>query len=318
MVAEPESGLARAWLIRSIIERQSTLQAVLREMKAEETPSEPRPAFGVGPVRHESIGAIVVSSSPGICELTLDVSSFDEALPADKLLDALLKELTKQLRAMAEQQIGVDDEQRSMIHREIMEMQERIEMLSARTGVRRGSDNSKLAAEVALQSLAASVEQQTLEARANAIAGRINQLRIEAQKMPSDDTVQALTEAVELLSKQLEADKAFGGDRLRTELNLANARAELARYRASLAEGAHGQRLNELRRRLDDTSIELEEAKHKRAILEQALVEVQKSMVASTEIELLQRQLTDLWDARSRIEAKIRSHRPPQVQFIRY
>lgn len=317
VVAEPESGLARPWLIRSIIESQTTVNAVLRDLKAEETPSGRRPAFGTNPPLHETIGA-ELTSTPGICELTLDVSSFDEALPADKLLAALLKELTQQLRRLAGQQLSAEDDQRVGIRREIESMQMRIHMLSERIGVRQGSDSSKLAAEIALQALAVQVEQQTLEARANAIAGRINQLRTEAQKLPSDDTVQALAEVVDLLSKQLEADKAFGGDRLRTELNLANAKAELSRYRASLAEGAHGQRLNELRRRLDDTSIELEEATHKRKILEEALVEVQKSMVTSTELEMLQRQLTDLWDARSRIETRIRSHRPPQIQFIRY
>ena len=173
---------------------------------------------------------------------------------------------------------------------------------------------------------AAGVELIGLEARRKVLEEQIAKLADQAKSDTGDDPVlNELERAVNLRTKvysQLRALMANGkvgeANVNEAELNLVAAKTELAKYRRASGE-AGNDRLGELRRRLDDTAIELAEV----AAKQKGLLELGQKMNFSGEMEETrmrvqetERELFSVRNELTDLDAKLRDYVPPSVTIL--
>ena len=118
------------------------------------------------------------------------------------------------------------------------------------------------------------VELVGLEARQKVLEEQIAKLAKTSDEAAQDAVLEELKKAVELRSSTIAKLKTLRGAGSvaegavsKAELELIAAKAELAKYRREVGQVGN-QRLTELRRRMDDTAIDMAEAKSKEEALE--------------------------------------------------
>jgi chromosome segregation ATPase len=278
----------------------------------------------------------VESTRKGDTEYQVWLTSFDDLLPAEKVLEAFKEVLTAKLLTL--------DTTRTSLENQVTQERERVLELAAKLSAER-DDLTKLAVtnrieldpavavqkrirlETELQSL--NVEVQGVEARKDAIEHQIADLakKASAGASPTDPILLELTKSIEARRKVVESRQAqfvAQGSSLenveQAKDELAKAEVELARYRRTLADASGGQRMAELQRRLEDTAIDLVETTTKLRAVErlsdqarQHSAEVEAKRI---EVELLEQDYRRAREELSQLESKLRQHVSPSVTLI--
>lgn len=327
ILCDPTSGLAPESMVMPLLlggglTRQAIAKAVPDAV--EETPR-----------AEVSIVAMPIGPSGAVLTAQVLVKSYDERVPAEKLLAPLAKALAEKL---GELDVGHQRDKQQLKQCEI-ELSDTADLL-----IREREAIAKLAAvsgyvppQVAEQRMlrveaewqAANIELEGFRARRETLERQIAQLGERVAKDDAGDAVVVeLKKAVEtrealakIIHGEVAADRSTRLELLRSETELAEARAELAKYRRGVAQTAGGDRLAELKRRLQDTEIELAEADAKRELLKIPLDEAKPrdSVQMDTkkmEIDAYQVRYRELFQEIQKLRTKLRSYQPPQVTII--
>ncbi len=276
--------------------------------------------------------------SGGLYVRRIQVSSYDEKISAKDVLRELAQIFQRELQAIVTTKQNLEL-QVVMQHRHVKELQEqlaraRAEEVQLAASLKVDFDpavaaQKRLLLETELQSLG--VESRGLQARKQIIALQIAELgkQVEAGLGPDQDVLKELTNSVEarrrILAYQQERAVARAGGSLPDDIEkakdqLALAEAELARYRRASADAAGGQRIAELRRRLEDTAIDLAEIDAKRAALQELAVPARKHSLELQsmrgEIELLESEYRRAREELDKLKLEMQRYIPPSVTLI--
>jgi chromosome segregation ATPase len=265
----------------------------------------------------------------------VSVESFDERVPAGKLLEKLAAVLEKKLQSLdaAHQQ---DEERAERLTKEVErigeELRKQQQALWQLAAIHHVSLYPELAAQMTMQRKA-ELEQldaqlDGLKARREVIEKQIAGLSKEVASVAADRQVlKDLLKSVEYrkaivtnLRAMFDAATITQEKVLEAEDKLAQAEAEVARFRAQAALQAGGARIEELKRRLDDTAIEMAEVSARGAAVQK---QFEESLSSSTEVEIkrleverLKQDYRDAAEELSKLRTKLKLYIPPQVTLV--
>ena len=280
---------------------------------------------------------IVVATWRGDGEYEISLQSFDEHLPAEKVLEALREVLAAKLLTV--------DTTRTSLENQLAQEQPRVAGLAAKLSAERGeltklavTNRVELDPAVAVQKRIRletewqilKVEAQGIVARKDAIEHQIADLAKKAAAIATTTDViyVELTKSIAARRKVVESRQALfaAGGQISLESveqakdELAQAEVELANYRRTLADAAGGQRMADLQRRLDDAAIDRVEVITKLHAIEnlsdqarQHSAEVEAKRI---EVELLEQDYRRAREELSQLESKLRQHVSPSVTLI--
>jgi hypothetical protein len=267
--------------------------------------------------------------------LFVTVSSFDERLPAKKVLQALCSQLSFALQAFdAQHQIDTvrlkkSEEDVLEADRELSrERDAYVKQATLMNAATSAEDAAKEQLRLDIQVEAVEVELQGLEARQNALQDQIADMgRQVRDNAAQDPVVVELEKAVKIRQQIVESQRELHKlgtlpqkSLLTAESELAEHQAELAKFRREATQAAGGQRITELRRRLDDTAIEMAEKTAKRNYLMERKKNAPKysSQIEQkrTDIEMLERQYREMLEERANLRRKLQLYQSPNVTLI--
>lgn len=277
-------------------------------------------------------------SRPGAAVVLVTLASHDKQIGAEQLkqeMEKLRAGLEKKLRELdttqrtQQKQVAEERARLAMIAAQILDQEEALRKHSATYQM---DNDPQLAAEkrsrLGAEMQGLGVEMSGLEARRKVIQAQISKLSEKVENKGSRESV------LEHLMKAVEARKAIVVARREAHAtgqttpeplqeaidSLAQAEAELAKYRADLADAAGGNRIAELKQRLEDTEIQSAETQAKfRAAFEASL----EMGARSSEWELRWVQLDALKNEYRRratelneLSGKLEQYQPPAVTFV--
>jgi chromosome segregation ATPase len=266
---------------------------------------------------------------------TVVVNSYDQRVPADKLLAQLAIVLTKQLRTMEVEQRR-DEARADRLARQVeqvaVDLAREHAALANLAALHRVSTNAELndqkqmRLDAELQSL--DVQAEGLKARREVIERQIAKLGDEVASVAADDPVlKELQKSVAYrkgIASALQGRFATGAVQKEkvfdAEDQLAQAEAEVARFRAQAAQRAGGGRIKELKGRLDDTAIELAEISARRDAVKKQLEQASHASgqveIKRLDVERLKQDYRDASDELSKLRMKLTLYFPPEVLLV--
>lgn len=276
---------------------------------------------------------------PQILVLNFKVESFDARVDAKAVLDVLGKRLEQELSnldvdfQLNETRLRRENSDVSLLADGLKLAQEQFAHRCAALGVdmdAAAEAQRRLQMETQAQQL--TVELRGLEAREAVIQVQIAKYAQAADKLEGADAVvlKELEKSVAARRKIVEYREAMvaaasvGGtitmeDLEKAKDSLAQAEAELARHRRALVEGAGGQRVDELRRRLDDTIIEREELAAKLKVVKDGLLQRSRDSdieLSRIRLELLRDEYRERVAHFNELKASLDRHIRPTVEII--
>ncbi len=271
--------------------------------------------------------------APGIALLTVTVQSFDDRIAVDQVLLAYTDRLSHKLQELDAQNES-DDHQKRLLEDQAARFVDRLkaekEALINLAAIHEMSAtpeiNIQRKSRLESELEAVAVEIVGLEARKKALEEQIARLGANADADVKDPVIGELEKAVDLRAKTLARLRTLrGADSVPEasvrdgELALIAARAELAKYRREASQ-LGSQRMAELRRRLDDTAIDLAESAAKKEVLEHLQL---KARQFSSDLEIKHLRIAQIerdYEAISAdltaITAKLRRYVPPTVTIV--
>ncbi len=265
------------------------------------------------------------------------VESYDERVPAEKLLSAIASELELKLRAVDPHLAVIEHlrTERAQLERMASDLARSHDALWQLAAIHKVELDPAIAAQRRLRvegdMQATEVELQGLEARRRVIEHQIAELAKKVEQAAGADpaVVSELKKSVDARQKILDYQQSrlatgFAGvsaeDVEKAKDELAQAEAELARYRHAAVDAAGGQRIAALRQRLDDTAIEIAETTAKRDAYKKLAEEFSRH---SAQVELKQIELKVMEEnyrlsreELARRQAEARAYSPPVVTVI--
>ncbi len=298
-----------------------------------------REAAGIDPkASDENLPRIEIQrmDGPGVAGLKFQVKSYDPKVPAEKVLESLKDVVTDMLRKLD------DFHLRKMVQRDVQGAQ--LESLAANLQKERDSllalakihhvelnpavaTEKRIRLEAELERL--DIEFQGLEARRTVLEQQIAELGKQVESGLSADPVvlRELAKSVEARKRILEAKQAqFNSNNITVDVvetardQLAQAEAELARYRRAAADAAGGQRVMELRRRLEDTAIELAEIRAKQKIVKELAAAAGNQSpqieIKQMQLELMEQLYRQASEQFNKLNLEVQQYVPPTVTLI--
>jgi hypothetical protein len=277
-----------------------------------------------------SWGETAFPSGPEILMLWVKVNSYDERVPAQKVLNRLPNVLENRFRELdvAHQ---LDKERCDLLTEELNTGRIELEKLKDQCHQLALLHNLPLNAEVAAQ------QQARLDAQMEAISAELEGLTARrevleeliaevgkrgTEEAAKDPVIAELQQAVLLraeIVKRMRESKAPSVEILSAESQLAEHKAELAKIRRDITQAAGGQRLAELVRRLEDASVEQAEAKAK----SKALVKIRDSIGFSAQVEMRRIKLAQMESSYrevaqdlDKLQRRLRLYQPPRVTLL--
>jgi hypothetical protein len=268
--------------------------------------------------------------------ITVTANSFDERVPADKLLAKLADALSVKLRGMDVEHLR-DETRTDRLALEVERIAKNLvvehDALANLAAIHRVStnvelnDQKQMRLDAELQSL--DVQTQGLHARQKVLEAQIAELakKITAGGGADPDVLRELMKSVEARKRIVEASQAAYDKQSiavapleEAKDALGKAQVELAKYRRAAADAAGGGRIKELKGRLDDTAIELAEISARRDAVQKQL---EQASGASAQVEIkrmyverLRQDYRDASDELSKWRMKLKLYVPPSVQLV--
>jgi hypothetical protein len=213
------------------------------------------------------------------------------------------------------------------------ELRKQQEALATLATIHRVSLNAELAAQRKMQLEAEhqnfGVQLEGLKARREVIERQIAEIGKKLTEGSGADpaVMKELTNAVEankkvlLHKEQLFVVKTVGPEEVEVaKVQVALAQAELAKYRRAAADAAGGGRIEELKRRLDDTAIEMAEMMARREAVQKQIEQASSSSadveIKRLEVEQLKQDYRDAAAELSKLRSKLKLYIPPQVMLV--
>jgi hypothetical protein len=346
VTCDPDSGLSNPSLIDNLLKSRELLHAAIANVSAEAAKSAQAPEdkfdiYGVTvPFAAEkskgrpqvtltidpTLGFAGTDRAPpappaGVYMSRIGVFSFDARVPADKLLSALAEQLRHKLAWL-----DVDNTQLELMKVVVKEtgqgmLRDRkdLERLREALGVVLGDDfRQQIYARQEADLTAMKVEVEGLRARRRALEAQIAALSNTIDKGAAQDAVvqqlQAVVALRETQRKRIEAlsKGAVSVEQIENaEAALAEAKAELAKQLRAAAQGAGGDRLASLQRRLDETAIDLAESEEKLEHLPKAISrDTAELALRQLTIELKEQQYRDVLGDLNRLQSRKHTKQP--------
>lgn len=207
----------------------------------------------------------------GIYMTQVEIASYDEKLEASKLMDAVRDELEVTLADIADSNKRVDrlTQASAELGQRLVRERGEVEQLSKTLGMSSPDEDraEEQASRFAEERSAMSVQREGLQARCKALQERIAAVGEETKKnVDNDPVVEQLYRVVQIREKmrnnnraEIHRGKLPESRLMEDEEKVAEAKAELEKYRRLVAQSSGGERLAELQRRLDDAQIEVQE-----------------------------------------------------------
>jgi vacuolar-type H+-ATPase subunit I/STV1 len=310
--------------LRSVIPVGIGNTFVLKQAVAELSPEAAKSEGQIARIELKQLS--FVSGSTANAEFKLD--SFDERVPADKLIEKVRRSLQDDLQKLDTFNRTTDERRNVLANRlesagaELVRQKESCHVLAQ---LHKVPATAEIAAEqrarLDAQIETISAELEGLEARGHAIESQIAQVgKVASEAVAKDPVVAELEKSVEFRQAVVAARRAAQttttAEGWAAEGELAEHKAELAKFRREANQLAGGQRLVELRRRLEDTAIERAEAKAKLA----ALIKMRDAIgfsaqldIKRMEVERLESGYRELAHDLDQLVHTLRIYQPPTV-----
>jgi hypothetical protein len=342
IVTNPAAGLTDQALLNLLIQDDSIVKQAIAWLSPEAAKSAERSVFAglqdaTAPVA--MMGGVTAANqggglSQGVALLRVDVKSFDDRLPAKRMLARLCDSLSVKLEGLdVEHQLDVNHA--AEYERDIKELGKRVVkeradcvILARANGV---PTNREVGAQAQMrldaQLEAVEAELQGLDARKQAIEHQISETGKRAAAGVAEDPVVAeLEKAVKIREQIVERMRKLFATAQVAEASLLTAESELAEHQAELAKArreatlaAGGQRLAELRRRLDDTAIEIAEKTAKHNTLKELKGAIRTSPdieLRLADVELLEVHYRAMSEEFNALQRKLKLYQRPSVTLI--
>lgn len=324
ITADRDSPLTNGFLALPLVTGKSLLKKAVGQVSGAAAASEP------------SDVASVEAKLEGGGFTTVVVHSFDSKVPADKLLEALVGVLNSRLRDITGKEYEAAarrlDKENARVEKLAADLRKQHEALIQLAAIHRVEIDPALAAQKRLR---IEIEVQSLEVQSHGLKARQEVLQAHIAELGEKVAVDAADDAVlKELNKSVELRKgivhALRGRFVAAETTrdkvldasdqLAQAEAEVAKFRARAAQEAGGRRIAQLKTRLDDAAIETAEIVAKRKVLQEQFETARNysSRVAMKriEIELLEREYRHRAEQLGKLRAQMQLVVPPVVTFI--
>ena len=327
---------------KSILYGDMIMQALAGETRVLEGIKKIQPSFQLqSPVADVARVSFVPGfdvALPGVLVQNLRVDSYDPQIDAKKLLEQLAKMLEQDLASFdAQYQLDMKfaAEERRHCERlaaDLSRRKEEFANLCAKLGV---DPDPAVTAQKRLQleseNQRLTVEIQGLEARGGIIEQQIAKYAEQVEKPDEPDAaiLSELRKSVDAHRKIVQARLAAfqtaspGGsvaDLEHAKDDLAKAEAELAKQRRAIIAESGGKRIDVLRERLEDATIELQELEGKKRAVFHLHEKVPRSApqvdMARIHLELLQEDYRERSAELNKLAGKIQRHIPPNVEII--
>jgi hypothetical protein len=342
VTADPGSGLADNNLLAVMVMSPSVAREargrVWKELNLAPLPAENSIEVSAFPGANFTIpqmGIPLTPKRPGIGMVDVVVQSYDERVPAAKLLAALELALQSRLSELDGRDSGeaaLQEARKRLLELRETLMKER-DALATLARIHKVEIDAALAAqkrlrlETELQGL--TVQLAGLKARQAVIEKQIAELGNVKAEGAQDAviaeqlrlSIEARRKIVQIQMAALNAGRAGASDEAvqKAKDELAQAETDLARYRRSAIDAASGGRIAQLKMRLDDTAIEIAEVEVRRDALQQFAAAGTSSSdveMKRIELELLEREYRQRSEEFSQLQAELRRHVSPRVTVI--
>jgi hypothetical protein len=342
VTADPGSGLADNNLLAVMVMSPSVAREargrVWKELNLAPLPAENSIEVSAFPGANFTIpqmGIPLTPKRPGIGMVDVVVQSYDERVPAAKLLAALELALQSRLSELDGRDSGeaaLQEARKRLLELRETLMKER-DALATLASIHKVEIDAALAAqkrlrlETELQGL--TVQLAGLKARQAVIEKQIAELGNVKAEGAQDAviaeqlrlSIEARRKIVQIQMAALNAGRAGASDEAvqKAKDELAQAETDLARYRRSAIDAASGGRIAQLKMRLDDTAIEIAEVEVRRDALQQFAAAGTSSSdveMKRIELELLEREYRQRSEEFSQLQAELRRHVSPRVTVI--
>jgi hypothetical protein len=341
VTADPASGLADDNLLANLatsrtVERAAQ-QRVWKELDLSPLPAENSMEVTADTWANYTIGQgrEMTPKTPGVGMVYVLVKSYDERVPAAKLLAAFESALHNRLRELDGRESRAaalqEARERLMVLRDTLSKER--QSLVALAAIHKvdidpaPAAQRRLRLESELQSLGVQLE--GLKARRQIIEAQIAELG-NVKTSPADSeiltqlvrSIEARRKIVEYQTAANEAGNVRGSieSLQKAKDELAQAELELARYRRGAIDAAAGGRIAQLRERLDDTAIEIAETEVRRKTLDEQYKQSKSfsSQVAEMrlEVELLENQYRTAAGELSALESALAQRIEPRLTVI--
>jgi hypothetical protein len=331
VTADPASGLANGSLIGGLLRHEPLIKSAIKKVAHD---AEADSAFDLVDVEVSGIVQPDGSKLPqgklpqGIVMLNVSVSSYDEKVPAEKLVSMIGTALADMLAGM-DSNHREDEcrlrEQQDYVRRMADDLQKQTETLHELARFHqvaldpRQTQRDKARVQAEMQAIR--VKLKGAGARRQFLERLITELeKKQVSKSGQDEVAKQLERSVQVRAKILEAaQQRPGAEILRAEDELARAQAESARYQQQLAAAAGGDRIAELQRDVQELAVEMVEQEAKGEALEEILAKVNSSTTVDQrrlDLEQLERSYRELTEDINRLRVKIRLYQSPRVTVI--
>ena len=328
VVADPASGLANQTLLTHLFTDPSIVAQVVAKVAPDAAEPGAETIWPPGMTVGNSFGSL----PPGVVIFKLHVYSYDARLPADKLLSSAIEVLGTELVKL-DTQYQTDMEQAKKYDELVTRMGNDLKsqkLNSAKLAtIYKMPSNAALAGQqegrLDAQREALQIESQGLIARKKVLEEQIADMGGKASAEAAKDPVAVELEKAVQIRERVLATRREGNkqsvvsleQKLEAEGALIAAKAELAKFRREIAQSG-GQRIAELRRRLEDASADLAECEAKREALITIGTRAGNPDLAlkRIEVELLESEYRQTSGDLLKLKTKLRFYRPPTITLV--
>jgi hypothetical protein len=274
---------------------------------------------------------------PGVAVPRLQVESFDERVPAKKLSAAIINGVLKWLlendvEHQADQR-NVDLLQQRLGH-DVNELEKEENTLRTLLLIHKvgpsPEQNRQRQQRLEQEVDSSQVLLAGLNVRRHLLEKQIAEIGKQASASSADDSVvQELVKAIRIREQIMEimvgnnakvAGSVTQGQLLDAQRQIAEAKAELAKARRDSVQAVGGQRLADLRRRLDDTIIDISENEARKKVLEKQFQDASKTSgqaeLQSMKVELLKENYRARAKELNELRAKLSRYQAPQATVL--
>lgn len=349
VTADPETGLTGRGFMENLVNSGETKRKVLEAVLPDDDEiDEKLGSWLLNPLRGPDDIRVGEDQPPGVFAERILAVSREERVPAEKLLEALRDVIEKKLiellfpeRRRLNQILAMQRDMYVKLENEVRLRRTQYQNLAERLGATSSEELAAqrrllVEAEVQRQSRLETerqstvIELESLRARRQMLERQIAELSKQAEEGAAEDmVVKELEKAVEMQEALVAAARLQpDSDRLTAELKLAEARAELAKYRRLAQREAGGDRIAELQRRLSETDLEIVEAEVRIQALgklsQHIMREMEKRLRADStdlkilemDIELQERALREAKEELHKLQRQLELFRSPMVMLI--